>query len=80
LVQLRCPPEVLEERVGAPARRAAGKLASVEGLRRVLSAHHLAGSISDRASLQVDTGVLTAAEVAERIILHYLTPRGDGLE
>lgn len=80
LVQLRCPLEVLEERVGAPARRAAGKLATADGLRRTLSADDLAAPIPDRASLQLDTDVLTATEAAERIIQHYLTPTGDGRE
>jgi chloramphenicol 3-O-phosphotransferase len=74
LVQLTCSTEVLESRVAESDRQAAGKLATVAGLREALSVHDLLTPIPGRESLHLDTGDLSATESAERIITRYELP------
>jgi hypothetical protein len=76
-VQLTCSEEVLEARVPDSQRKAAGKLATVEGLRRAMAEHDMFTPIPWRESLHLDTGVLVAAEAAERIIAEYRLPALD---
>lgn len=80
LVKLTCSKEVLETRVQSPQRKAAGKLATVEGLRRAMSELDLFTPIPWRESLHLDTGVLGAAETAERIIARYRLPALDRVD
>lgn len=77
LVKLTCSEEVLEARVPDSQRKAAGKIATVEGLRGAMAAHDLFTPIPWRESLHLDTGVLGAAEAAERIIAEYRLPALD---
>lgn len=74
LVQLTCAKEVLETRAPDPQRKAAGKISTVEALHRALSEHDLFTPIPGREGMQLDTGLLSAAESAERIITQYQLP------
>jgi hypothetical protein len=76
-VQLTCSREVLEARVVDSQRKVAGKLATVGGLRQAMSEHDLFTPIPWRESLHLDTGVLGAAETAQRIIAGYGLPALD---
>jgi hypothetical protein len=73
-VHLTCSNEALEARVVGPHRRTAGKIATVEHLRRTLAEHNMRGPIPGRESLHIDTTDVNAAETADRIIAHYRLP------
>lgn len=70
-VQLSCSTAVLEARVVRPDRHAVGKLATVAGLRDVLSEHELRMPIPGRESLRLETDERSAAETAQQIIARY---------
>lgn len=76
-VQLCCSAPVLEGRVIGPDRVAARKLATVEGLRRVLTEEQLLEPIPGRDSVRLDTSQSTPAESAQRIIDQYGLSVGD---
>ena len=74
LVRLFCEREELERRLPRPDRAEAGKLASVETFREVLTRHDLFSPIPDRESLEIDNTALAPEEVAGLIVKHYHLP------
>ena len=74
LVRLTCDREELERRLPRPDRAEAGKLASVETFRDLLTRHDLFSPIPDRESLEVDNTTLAPEEVAAHIVNHYHLP------
>lgn len=77
LVKFTCSAGILATRVVDAQRKTAGKLATVDGLHRAMAEHDLFTPIPWRESLQLDTGLLGAAETAERIIAEYDLPTLD---
>ncbi|MET9019631.1 AAA family ATPase [Actinopolymorpha sp. NPDC004070] len=73
-VRLTCSTKVLETRVTDTQRKAAGKLATIDGLHRAMAEHDLFTPIPWREGLQLDTGILGVAETAQRIIAGYRLP------
>ncbi|GIW25396.1 hypothetical protein [Meiothermus sp.] len=69
-VKLEASREVLLERVTSPERKPLKKLSSPERLLRMLEQGALA-AIPFVESLRIDTGEVSAAEAARRIVQHY---------
>ena len=74
LVRLFCAREELERRLPQPGRAEAGKLASVEMFRELLTRHDLFSPIPGRESLEIENTALAPAEVAGLIASHYHLP------
>ena len=74
LVRLFCEREELERRVTRPGRAEAGKLASLDTLREVMSRHDLFSPVPGRESFEVDNTGLAPDEVARLVIDHYHLP------
>jgi hypothetical protein len=74
LVRLLCTREELERRLPRPGRAEAGKLASLETFRELLTRHDLFSPIPGRESLEIENTALAPAEVAGLIASHYHLP------
>ncbi len=74
LVRLFCDREELERRLPRPDRAAAGKLASLETFRELLTRHDLFSPYPGRESLEIDNTRLAPEEVAALIVSHYHLP------
>jgi hypothetical protein len=74
LVRLFCEREELERRLQRPGRAEAGKLASLETFREVLTRHDLFSPVPGRESLEIDNTALAPEEVAGLIASHYHLP------
>jgi AAA domain len=74
LVHLSCAREELERRLTRPGRAEAGKLASVETFRELLTRHDLFSPVPGRESLEIDNTALAPEEVAGLIVRHYHLP------
>lgn len=72
LVRLACDKNELERRLGSEARRAQGKLASLDTLRELEGRLDLHSPVPGRDSLHIDNTALPPAEAAARIVEHYL--------
>lgn len=67
LVRLRCQQAAHEERVLAPARKAFGKITTVEQLRGAMARWNLTAAVPFRPSLEIDNSALDAERVARQI-------------
>ena len=67
-VRLTCDRMIMEARVTDQGRRDLGKLASVDGLRSAWAKEDLAAIIPGAESLHLDTGELSPAAAADKII------------
>ncbi|MFL6333728.1 MAG: shikimate kinase [Pyrinomonadaceae bacterium] len=74
LVRLFCGREELERRLQRPGRAEAGKLASLETFRELLTRHDLYSPVPGRESLEIDNTALAPEEVAGLIASHYHLP------
>ena len=74
LVRLFCAREELERRLPRAGRAEAGKLASLETFRELLTRHDLFSPVPGRESFVVDNTSLAPAEVARLIASHYHLP------
>jgi hypothetical protein len=74
LVRLLCDREELERRLPRPGRAEAGKLASLEMFRELLTRHDLFSPVPGRGSLEIDNTALAPEEVAGLIVKHYHLP------
>jgi hypothetical protein len=70
-VRLLCTREELERRLPRPDRAEAGKLASLETFRELLTRHDLFSPVPDRESFEIENTALTPEEVARLIASHY---------
>jgi hypothetical protein len=74
LVRLLCEREELERRLQRPGRAEAGKLASLETFRELLTRHDLFSPVPGRESLEIENTALAPEEVAGLIASHYHLP------
>jgi hypothetical protein len=73
-VRLFCDASTHEQRVVAEDRRRFGKIMSVDALRRMLARSNLGAPIPFCESLAIDTSALEPADVARRIVRHFVLP------
>lgn len=75
LVRLFSAPEIMEQRVAEPSRAELGLMSSVEQLRSYLENNpDILQPISERSSLEIDTGLHTTQQVVNKIMSHYDLP------
>jgi hypothetical protein len=73
-VRLRCPPEILLERVALPDRTRYRKMASPEMLATWLEQCDVLSALPFVTSLNLDTSQVQPSEAARRIVAHYAIP------